>query len=227
MARHERRSLPPPARLQSNGRREAAHHVHRLVLHLFLEAVVACLRENVAHEREHARNGPDGVEVDTCARATRTWRFRPPAAQGVRAQGRCARRRRPRRVLAGPIRPRFRPRLRLPSAPAGGGKPTRGCLGTVRTDDLAAVRHELGAHLQPGGVQRAQVSCLLNLTGAPRYRTGRRTAQNARCALPHQLPGAAQRSMHPCALERKLYFLLSCTSLKAARLRKPCSLARW
>lgn len=49
---------------------------------------------------------------------------------------------------------------------------------------------------------------------AQRTRTGRST---------DQLPGAAQRSMHPRAFDRKSYFLFSCTSLNAARLRYPCN----
>jgi len=39
-------------------------------------------------------------------------------------------------------------------------------------------------------------------------------------------PGAAQRSMQIFAFWRKLYFLLIWISLKAARERYPCSLAR-
>ena len=42
----------------------------------------------------------------------------------------------------------------------------------------------------------------------------------------HQPPGAAQRSMHTLALERKSCFLLIWISLNAARDRYPCSFAR-
>jgi hypothetical protein len=47
---------------------------------------------------------------------------------------------------------------------------------------------------------------------------------DATCSQP---PGAAHRSSKTPHLERKSYFLLSWISLKAARERYPCSLARW
>mmetsp|Transcript_2033 Transcript_2033/g.7099 ORF Transcript_2033/g.7099 Transcript_2033/m.7099 type:complete len:255 (-) Transcript_2033:77-841(-) len=47
------------------------------------------------------------------------------------------------------------------------------------------------------------------------------------CATCSHPPGAAHRSRHERADARKSYLRLSCTSLNAARERKPCSLARW